>query len=366
MVSSKAAVIRDKGGKFSVEDIVLEQPRADEVLVRTVATGVCHTDIIVRDQILPPGPPVILGHEGAGVVEAVGSDVTSVAVGDRVVLAPVSCMRCRNCLIGHPMHCDNFQPLNFGGRRPDGSSAYTDGSGAELNAHFFGQSSFSQHLIATERAVVKVPAEAPLELLGPLGCGVQTGAGAVLNGLDPDAGSSFVVFGTGGVGLAAVMGAVIAGCDPIIAVDLNPGRLDLAAEFGATHQVNAADDDVTEQIQAITKGGADFSLDAVGLPQTLRSAVDVLNIGGIAGLVGAGAVGQEVSFDLVHLLFGKTVKGIIEGDAVPQVFIPRLVDFYLSGRFPLDKLVTKYSFDDINAAVEDSETGKTVKPVLVY
>lgn len=366
MVTSKAAVIRDKGGHFKVEDVELEAPRADEVLVRTVATGVCHTDMIVRDQILPPGPPAILGHEGAGVVEAVGSGVASVAVGDAVVLAPVSCSRCRNCVTGHPMHCDNFQPLNFGGRRADGTTAYKDETGAELNAHFFGQSSFSNHIVANERAVVKVPAEAPLELLGPLGCGVQTGAGSVLNGLTPEAGSSIAIFGAGGVGMAAVMGAVIAGCDPIIAVDLHAERLDTATELGATHCVNASASDVADQIHGIAPGGADFALDTVGLPQTLRNAVDVLNIGGVAGLVGAGAVGQEVSIGLVHLLFGRTVKGIIEGDSVPQVFIPKLIDFYLSGRLPLDKLVKKYAFEEINAAVEDSENGRAIKPVLVY
>ncbi|MBS4730300.1 NAD(P)-dependent alcohol dehydrogenase [Mycobacterium sp. SM1] len=365
MTTGVAAVLREKGGPFHIEDVEIGEPRADEVLVRMVASGICHTDITVRDQVLPPGPPAILGHEGAGVVEAVGSAVHALAPGDHVVLAPASCSRCRNCLRGHPMHCDAFVGLNFGGRRADGSTAYRDRHGAELNGHFFGQSSFSSHVVVAERDAVKVSERAPLELLGPLGCGLQTGAGAVLNALAPPAGASIAVFGAGGVGLAAVMGAVIAGCDPIIAVDLSASRLDMAVELGATHAVKASGDAV-EQIQAISGGGVDFTLDAVGLPATLRQAVSALNVGGTAGLVGANALGQEVSLDLMHLLFGRAVKGIIEGDSVPSLFIPRLIDLYLRGRFPFDKIVRRYPFTEINTAIADAEAGRAIKPVVGY
>ncbi|MBS4730353.1 NAD(P)-dependent alcohol dehydrogenase [Mycobacterium sp. SM1] len=366
MVATTAAVLREKSGQFHIEDVSIDDPRDDEVLVRTVATGICHTDLIVRDQILPPQPPVILGHEGSGIVEAVGSKVQSIAPGDHVVLAPMSCGRCRNCLAGHPMHCESFIPLNFGGRRADGSTAYRDAEGAELNAHFFGQSSFGSYLLAAERSVAKVPREAPLELLGPLGCGLQTGAGAVLNVLNPPVGSSIVIFGAGGVGLAAVMAAAVAACDPIIVVDLNTARLGRATELGASHGIGASASDVIEQIHDITGGGADFSVDAVGLPATLRSAVDALNVGGTACLVGAGAVGQEVSLDLLHLLLGRTVKGIVEGDSIPSIFIPRLVELYLAGRFPFDRIIQTYPIADINSAVEDAAQGRTIKPVLVF
>lgn len=365
MSAGKAAVIREKSGPFCLEDVEVGEPRAGEVLVRTVASGICHTDLVVRDQVLPPGPPAILGHEGAGIVEAVGSDVGSLRPGDHVVLAPVTCGVCRNCLVGHPMNCELFMPLNFGGRRADGSTAYRDASAAELNAHFFGQSSFSSYVVVPQRSAVKVTDQAPLELLGPLGCGVQTGAGAVLHALAPGPGASIAVFGAGAVGLSAVMGAVIAGCNPIIAVDLNTSRLDMAVELGATDAVSASAD-AAEQIRAITGGGADFTLDAVGLPTTLRQAVDALNIGGTAGLVGAGAVGQEVSLDLVNLLFGRTVKGIVEGDTVPQLFIPELVELYLRGRFPFDKIIARYPLAEINTAVADTEAGRAIKPVLVY
>lgn len=366
MGSIKAAVVRDKNGPFTVENVSVGDPRPDEVMVRTVATGVCHTDLLVRDQMLPPGPPAILGHEASGIVESVGSAVTSAAPGDRVVVAPMTCDRCRNCRIGHPMHCEMFMPLNFGGRRADGSTAYQDSSGAELNGHFFGQSSFADYFLAGEGALVKVPDEAPMELLGPLGCGLQTGAGAVFNALTPSVGSSIVVFGLGGVGLAAIMAARIAGCGPIIAVDLHRARLDMAVELGATHAVDAGGGDVVKQVTDLTRGGADFTLDAVGIPQTARNAFEVLNIGGTACVVGAGGVGETVPIDLVHLLLGRTVKGIIEGDSVPHLLIPKLIEFYLDGSFPFDKLIQKYSVDDINQAVMDSESGRTIKPVVVY
>ncbi|WP_433463598.1 NAD(P)-dependent alcohol dehydrogenase [Spirillospora sp. CA-128828] len=366
MVSIRAAVVRDKGAPFAIEELSLAEPRPDEVLVRTVATGVCHTDLLTRDQILPPGPPAVLGHEGSGVVEAVGPAVTSVAVGDTVVLGPISCGGCRNCLRGHPMSCETFMPMNFGGRRADGSTGCTDATGAEVNAHYFGQSSFGSHMLTHQRCVVKVPAGAPLELLGPLGCGLQTGAGAVLNSLNPPAGSSIAVFGAGGVGLAAVMAAALTGCSTIIVVDLQDSRLALARELGATHTVNAGAEDAVARIQEITGGGADFSLDAVGLPLTARQAVDAVNIGGTAGIVGAAGFGSEIPIDLATLLTSRTVKGIVEGDSVPQLFVPTLIELYLAGRFPFDRLVRTYAFDEINKAVEDAESGETIKPVLVF
>jgi len=359
---TRAAIVREKGGKFQIEDVVVDDPRATEVLVRLVATGMCHTDLLAREAVLPPTAPAVLGHEGSGIVEVVGAGVRSVAVGDRVVLAPASCGRCHNCLTSHPMHCRSFLALNLRGRRTDGTSAYRDSSGTELNGHFFGQSSFSGHVVVDERSVVTVADEALLELLGPLGCGLQTGAGAVLNVLAPAAGSSIAVFGAGSVGLAAIMAAGLVGCGEIIAVDLHRERLDAALELGATRVLDAGDD----AVKAISAGGGvDFSLDAVGLPQTVRAAVDVLNVGGTAGIVGSAGTGKEVSLDISRL-FTRTVKGVVEGDSVPGVLIPQLVELYLSGRFPIDKLVTKYDFDEINKAAGDSVSGRVIKPVLVY
>lgn len=361
----RAAVIRAKGGEFHIETATVDAPRPDEVLLRIAGTGVCHTDLLSRDQILPPGPPAILGHEGSGVVEAIGAAVKGVAVGDHAVLAPAHCGGCRMCLTGHPMHCLSFPPLNLRGRRADGTTAYRDADGAELNAHYFGQSAFADHVVVSARNVVVVDKDAPLELLGPLGCGFQTGAGTVLRALRPPAGSSIAVFGAGAVGLAAVMAARIAGCDRVIAVDLHPHRLDLALELGATDVFRAGPDDVTARIVAATSGGVDFAIDAVGLPRTLRGAMDVLTMGGTAALVGSAGTGQEVVLGLVPL-FGRTVKGILEGDVVPALFIPQLVALHRAGRFPFERLITTYGFDEINRAVLDTESGRTIKPVLVH
>ncbi|MFI9202354.1 NAD(P)-dependent alcohol dehydrogenase [Streptomyces sp. NPDC053048] len=368
MRTTTAAVVHDKGGPFRIQDVTVAEPRPGEVLVRLAASGICHTDLLARDRILPPQPPAILGHEGSGVIEAVGAAVDTVAVGDKVVLAPASCGTCRLCRTGHPMHCVSFLPLNLRGRRSDGSTAYHDPDGTELNAHFFGQSSFSRHVVADARSAVVVDDSAPLELLGPLGCGLQTGAGCVLNVLQPPPGSSIAVFGAGAVGLAAVMAARIAGCDRIIAVDLHAHRLETARELGATHAFDATngDNDVVRRILDLTKGGADCTVDAVGHPRTVRNAVDALAVGGTAAVLGSGnGGGQEISLGLVQL-FGRTVKGVLEGDSVPALLIPRLVGFFGAGRFPLDRIVTTYPFEEINKAAEDAAAGRTIKPVLVH
>lgn len=365
LLDATAAVLRDKGGRFTIEPVRLDAPRPDEVLVRLSGTGLCHTDLLSRDGVLPPAPPVVLGHEGSGVVQAVGAAVTTVSVGDHVVLAPAHCGVCRMCLAGHPMHCVQFAPLNLRGRRPDGSTAYRDADGGELNAHYFGQSSLASHTVVGARGVVRVDRDAPLDLLGPLGCGFQTGAGAVLETLRPPAGSTLAVFGAGAVGLAAVMAARVAGCGRVVVVDLHPHRLDLARELGATDTFLAGQEGLAADIVAATGGGVDFAVDAVGLPQTLRTAVHVLAMGGTAVLVGSAGTGQDVSLGLVPLM-GRTVKGVLEGDVVPALFIPRLLALHHAGAFPFDRLIRTYPFADIEEAVRDAETGRTVKPVLVH
>ncbi|MFD9407350.1 NAD(P)-dependent alcohol dehydrogenase [Streptomyces sp. NPDC059989] len=367
MAVTKAAIVRQKGGPFRIEEIQVEEPRLDEVAVRIVGTGLCHTDLLARDQVLPPGAPAVLGHEGSGVVTAVGAAVSTVEVGDRVVLAPMSCGRCRGCRTGHPMHCSSFLGVNLMGGRRDGSTAYRDAAGEELRGHFFGQSSFSTEAVVHERSVVRIPddcADVPLEILGPMGCGLQTGAGTVLNSLKPSAGSSIVVIGAGAVGLAAVMAAGIVSAGLIVAVDLHDSRLELARELGATHTFRADSPSLIEDVIALTGQGVDFVVDAVGLPQTVRTAVAVLGIGGTAAVVGSAGAGQEASLGISQL-FGRTVKGVVEGDCVPALLIPELIRLHRAGRFPFDKLIRTYGFDDIEQAVEDAEQGRTVKPVLV-
>jgi aryl-alcohol dehydrogenase len=359
-----AAVVRNKGGPFRIEQLRLEEPRADEVLVRIIATGMCHTDMVVRDQVYPVPQPIVLGHEGAGVIEKVGSSVVKVRPGDHVVLSFMSCGRCRMCAQGRPANCVNFNAHNFSGGRADSTGSLYDERGP-IHDHFFGQSSFSTFAVANERNVVKVPKDAPLELLGPLGCGIQTGAGAVMNALKVGPGASFAAFGAGAVGLSAVMAARAVGATTIIAVDVVPSRLALAKEIGATHAVNAETQNPVDAIREITDGGVQFSLETTALPAVVRQAVDALGVHGTCGIVGAAPPGTEIKIDVTEFMqMSKTIYGIIEGDSVPDIFIPQLIDLFRQGRFPFDKLTKMYPFERINEAASDSERGITVKPII--
>lgn len=362
----QAAVVRQKGGPFVIETASIAPPRHDEVLVRVVATGMCHTDMVARDQIYPVPQPIVLGHEGAGVVEAVGENVTKVAKGDHVVLSFHSCGTCRPCQEGHPAYCENFNDYNFAGSRPeDGSHALCGYDHKPLNDRFFGQSSFGAYAVANQRNVVKVRKDAPLELLGPLGCGIQTGAGTVLNALKVEPGSSFAAFGAGAVGLSAVMAAAATGATTIFAIDVVPSRLELALELGATHIVDSGKDDPVEAIRKVTGKGVDFAMDSTGIPAVIRNAVLALRPMGSAAIVGASKPGALLDLDANDLMQSvKSIRGVVEGDSVPDIFIPKLIDLYLAGRFPFDRLVKFYSLDRINEAAADSEKGGTLKPVI--
>jgi len=335
------------------------------VLVKVAASGICHTDLIIRDQWYPVPLPAVLGHEGAGVVEAVGAAVTKVAPGDHVAMSYGSCGQCPKCAAGKPSNCHDFFGRNFGATRPDGSTALRQ-EGREIHSHFFGQSSFATHAVATERNVVKLDPSVPLDIVAPFGCGIQTGAGAVLNTFRPQAGTSIAVFGTGTVGIAAILAARVAGCTTIIGVDIKPARLELASELGATHVVSAAEGDPVEAIKQLTGGlGADFSIDATGSPQVLQQAVYCTGPGGVCGLIGAPPFGTEVSLDMNEILTaGRTLTGIVEGDSVPDVFLPVLIELWRQGRFPIDRVMTHYEFADIERAAHDAESGAVVKPVL--
>jgi len=364
-MQATAAVVRERSGTFRLEELSLADPRDDEVLVRIVGVGICHTDLAARDQHIPVPLPAVLGHEGAGVVEQVGSRVTRVKPGDHVVLTWTYCGTCGACRSGQYACCERFFPYNIAnGARPDGSATLHDRDGQVVHGHFFAQSSFAEVAIASERSVVRVRDDVPLELIAPLGCGVMTGAGAVMNSLQPRPGASIAIFGVGPVGMSAVLAAVVCGCTTIIAVDTKPGRLAVATELGATHTVDATQGNPVEAIIDITGGGPEFSLECVGSPKVLRQAMDVLPRRGVCGLLGVVAPGTEVTLDMDLLMNGRAVRGIIEGDAVPDLFIPRLLDLYSRGRFPYTSLVTFYAFDQVNEAVEDMEQGRVIKPVL--
>lgn len=364
----KAAVVRKLSGPFKIEEIELDEPRDDEVLVRIVGSGICGTDLGARDGHLPiPPPPSVFGHEGAGIVEKVGKQVKKVKPGDHVVLGWSSCGSCIPCKSGNEPYCVNFFPLNFGGARPDGTTTLRKDNQV-IHGSFFGQSSFANFSLANQQNIVKVREDVPLEILGPMGCGIRTGAGAVMLSLHPKPGTSIAVFGVGPVGMSAILAAIVCGCTTIIAVDINSDRLEMAKKFGATHTINSSKTDPVAAILEITGEGTDFALECVGNTKVLRQAVDSLIRGGprcgVCGLLGVVAPGTEVALDMEKLLNGRTVKGIIAGDSVADVFIPTLIELYRQGRFPFDRLITFYPFDEISKAVEDMEKGKVIKPVL--
>ncbi len=359
-----AAVIFNPSGKFQLEPLQLAEPNADEVLVHIVGVGICGTDLGARDGHLPiPPPPSVFGHEGAGVVVQVGARVTKVKPGDHVIMSWDYCGRCPACQAGKVLYCLNFHQHNFHGARPDGTPTLRQGDQV-VHGAFFAQSSFADFALANERNVIKVRADVPLELLAPLGCGIMTGAGAVMNSFQPRPGSSIAVFGVGPVGMSAILAAVVCGCTTIIAVDISAERLQLAQELGATHSINASQVDPVKPIIEITGGGAEFSLECVGNPSVLRQAVDVLPRLGVCGLVGVVPPNTQVALNMDLIMNGRTVKGILGGDAIPDLFIPKLIALYAQGRFPFDRLITFYPFAEINQAVEDMAQGRVIKPVL--
>ena len=359
-----AAVVHERSGSFSVEELDLCDPREDELLVEVVASGMCATDLHGRDAYYPTKFPKVFGHEGAGIVRGVGSSVTEFKPGDHVVMAYPWCGECPNCKAHRQSYCLRAFDLKMNGTRTDGSTLHSK-NGKPVYSAFFQQSSFGNFTIANERFAVKVRNDAPLENVCALACGGQTGAGAVLNVVKPKSGESFVVFGVGAVGLSGLMAARIAGCDPIIAVDLHEPRLALARELGATHTINHKEQsDVVSEIRNITGEGARFTLETSALPAVFREAVDCLLPGGTCVLLGSARKGTDVTFDMPVLQNGRTVRGVIQGDSVPKEFIPLLVDHIIGGRFPVEKMITFYPLANINRAAAESSAGKAIKPVL--
>lgn len=356
-----AAVVRSYGAPYALEELELAPPGPGEVLVRIVGSGMCHSDIIIHKGELPLPLPLVLGHEGAGIVEAVGPGVTDIPVGAHVVLSFDSCGVCPSCSSEHPAYCGDFMLRNVAGRGSDGSTRLSDSDGKEVLGRFFGQSSFATHAIATQRNTVVVDSSLPLEELGPLGCGFQTGAGSILNALDVQPGRTVGVFGVGAVGLAAVMAAKSAGASRVIAVDRHDNRLALAEELGAT-AVKAADD-IVDDLLAVTDGsGLDYALDTTGVPRVVTDAIAATRQLGKIGLVGW----QTENLPIGPMeLMGRTLQGIGAGDADPQVLIPRLISLWQQGCFPFDRLVQKFDLDAIDEAEEASLNGRVVKPVLV-
>jgi aryl-alcohol dehydrogenase len=351
---------------FLLEPVELDAPREGEVLVRIVASGICHTDLHFQNALPAEDGPYVFGHEGAGVVEATGPGVTGIRPGDKVVLSYNHCDACAQCRAGRPAYCKVYAKLNLPGPREDGT--YTLRRAADrtpVAGGFCGQSSFATHVLAPIACVVVVEPDTDLITAAPLGCGVQTGAGAVLNVLRPEAGSRLVVYGTGAVGCAAVMAARATDVGTIIAVDPLPGRREAALRLGADTVLDPTAVDVVKAVRELTDGGVSHALDTSGVPSVIADAARALGRAGTLALVGLGA--PELTLNVQDLvLTGKTLRGSVEGDATPRDFIPRLLRLHAEGLLPLEDIITTYPFQDIATAVSDTTAGRTIKPVLLF
>jgi aryl-alcohol dehydrogenase len=364
-VKVTAAVSRSGAPAPALEELELEDPRDDEILVRLVATGICHTDLHSHAGLgLAVPMPAVLGHEGAGVVERVGSAVTHLKPGDHIVMSGGSCGECPSCLAARPTYCREAMPRSFGGRRPDGTTALRDADGAMVASHFFAQSSFATHCVAQARGAVPIPRDVPLDVVAPMGCGIITGAGAVIEALEVGPGESIVILGVGSVGNAAVMAARLAGATTIVAMDMVPARGKLALELGATHAIDANDEDAMEQLRAILPHGANYSFNTTTSAKAFEAGLKMLANEGVQGFVTRPR--EPWTLDVTQMLAGgRSLKGILGGSAAPRIFIPKLVELWRQGRFPIERLVARYDFSDFDRAWHDCEAATVVKPVLM-
>lgn len=360
----RAALSPGPGEPWRVEPLLLDDPGPHEVVLRIRAAGICHTDLAIADYL--PGKQVF-GHEGAGVVVEVGSAVKHLRPGDRVVATFGSCGTCPNCLRNSPAYCFDHLAINVEGRRLDSEAPTLRlASGEAVGGAFFQQSCFADHAIATDRNVVKIPDWLDFSAAAPLGCGIQTGAGAVMNCLNAQAGRPLAVFGVGAVGLSAVMAAAIRECEPIIAVDVRPERLALARELGAHHVIDARGSPARE-IRCQVPRGCSYSLDTAGLQSTFEAALQILHPGGACGVVTTpGRWGDPVPHPGGDRFVSTHLIGVIEGNSVPDVFIPELIDHHRCARLPYDRFITRYPFHDIDRALQEARSGTAIKAVLEF
>ncbi|KAI0174366.1 alcohol dehydrogenase [Pestalotiopsis sp. NC0098] len=369
MLTTEALVLKEINGPFSLEEVLVHDINDDEALIEIHATGICHTDLSCANGTLPASAPAVLGHEGAGVVLSVGRNVENVQKGDKVLLSFAHCETCAQCTSGHPAHCESWVPLNFGGKRTDGSSTLSlKGTQGEqpLYSSFFGQSSFARVVAVKKSSLVKVDPSTDLALFSPLGCGFQTGAGAVLNTLDVQPGSTVAVFGAGAVGMSAIMAAKIRDARRIIAIDLMQTRLDLAQKLGATDTILGNEPEILARIREICPpNGVDYALDCTGVPAVVGTMIEALGIRGKAVSVGAPSPGKKVDIDIfAHLIHGKQYSGCCEGDSLPKELIQTLIGEHANGRFPIQHIVSVYNVEDFQQAIDDTKSGKTLKAVL--
>jgi aryl-alcohol dehydrogenase len=359
-----AAVVDGLHGRFDVRDVEIGEPGRGEVLVKVAAAGICHTDVAARDGDLPFPLPGVLGHEGAGTVVAVGEGVSEVREGQAVVIGWPWCGQCRACLAGEPRYCQSVFALASSGGRQDGSSALREPDGQRLSSHFFGQSSFATHSLTYASSLVPVPDRLPVGLMGPLACGLATGAGAVFHAVRPLPGASVAVYGAGAVGLAAIMACLNSAATTIVAVDRHEPRLALAKKLGATHTVNTTQEDPVRAIRDICGGPADYAVECTGVVTVVRQVVDSVGMLGTCVLIGGTPDGAELSVDHASTLRGKSIVGVLGGGGRSTELIGALMDLYAQGRFPFDRLIEFFPLDRIEDAVEASRRGEVIKPVL--
>lgn len=359
----KAAVVKEKGGKFEFCDVDLSEIKENELLVKVVASGICHTDEFGRQGGIDQKFPAVFGHEGAGIVEKIGTNVKGIEKGDHVAFSYSYCGECDACREGKPYYCENFNDINFGGTASDGETRIKmDGKDVAM---FFGQSSFAEYSIVDKKSVVKVDKDVDLSLVAPLGCGIQTGAGTVNNIIKPSINSTIAIFGMGAVGLSALMAANLEHCKTIIAVGGNEKSLELAKELGATHTVNRKKvKSVPDEIKKITGKGVDFAIDTSGVGTMIQHAIDSTAFNGSIFVLGPSGIIESFNVGADILMNMKTLRGTCEGESIAQKYIPEMIRMYKEGKFPIDRLIKVYEFDDIENAFDDSLNGRVIKAVL--
>ena len=358
----KAAVFHGPHQRLTIEEIAIDDPGPREVIVKTAASGVCHSDLHFVDGLYPFDAPAILGHEAAGIIESVGEQVTYVQPGDHVICClSVFCGMCERCMTGQPYACDKEAVT----RGPDDPPKYT--WNGQPVAQFANLSSYAEKMLVHENAVVRIREDMPLDAAALIGCGVTTGFGAAVNTAKVAPGSTVAVFGVGGVGLAAVQGSLVAGARMIIAVDMVESKLAKARELGATHVVDASSGDPVERIRELTGGGADYTFEAIGLKSAAEQAYEALRRGGTATIIGMIPVGQKVEIDGRSLLSEKKLQGSSMGSNRFRVDMPRYIDFYMQGRLKLDEMISRrMRLEDVNEAFRAMKAGEVARSVLMF
>ena len=370
-MKTKAAVAWEAKQPLTIEEVDLEGPKAGEVLVEVMATGICHTDAYTLSGLDSEGIfPSILGHEGAGIVREIGAGVTSVKAGHHVIpLYTPECRQCKSCLSRHTNLCTAIRSTQGQGLMPDGTSRFS--MGGKPIAHYMGASTFSNFTVLPEIAVAKVREDAPFDKICYIGCGVTTGVGAVIWTAKVWPGANVVVFGLGGIGLNVIQGARMVGADRIIGVDLNPAKAEIATKFGMTHYVNPDEvgrDKVVQALVDLTGGGADFSFECIGNVNTMRQALECCHRGwGESIIIGVAPAGAEISTRPFQLVTGRVWKGSAFGGARGRTDVPKIVDWYMDGKINIDDLITHtMPLGRINDAFELMEAGESIRSVVVY